>query len=224
MALARRGAAPGGNQPGTTKGDAVKAEDMILVSVDDHIVEPPDMFDNHLTGKYADRKPYIHRTSRGTDVWIYEGQRIANLAINAVAGRPKEEYGVDPTSFEQIRPGQPDPGGRHPRNGLGAGIRHQPGAAEAARQLPVGQRVQLGLDDLERQVLVALCGQDEPQARAVVGGVFPIPRRRSLRRDEAPVLQKPDLGDGDVREIGLQQAQDRSDRHPGELGSIGGRH
>ncbi|MFN8041204.1 MAG: amidohydrolase family protein [Acidimicrobiales bacterium] len=83
----------------------MKAEDMILVSVDDHIVEPPDMFDNHLSGKYADRKPYIHRTSRGTDVWIYEGQRIANLAINAVAGRPKEEYGVDPTSFEQIRPG-----------------------------------------------------------------------------------------------------------------------
>ena len=27
-------------------------EDMILISVDDHIVEPPDMFKNHLPRKY----------------------------------------------------------------------------------------------------------------------------------------------------------------------------
>ena len=28
-------------------------EDMILVSVDDHIVEPPDMFNNHLPQKLS---------------------------------------------------------------------------------------------------------------------------------------------------------------------------
>ncbi|MCU0267222.1 MAG: amidohydrolase [Acidimicrobiales bacterium] len=83
----------------------MKTEDMILVSVDDHVVEPPDMFENHLTGRYADRRPYVRRTSTGIDVWMYEGQKIQNLAINAVAGRPKDEYGIDPTSFEQMRPG-----------------------------------------------------------------------------------------------------------------------
>jgi len=88
-----------------TEGEAMKAEDMILVSVDDHVVEPPDMFDNHLSGKYADRKPFVKHTSKGLDIWIYEDQKIQNLAINAVAGRPKEEYGIDPTSLDQIRPG-----------------------------------------------------------------------------------------------------------------------
>ena len=83
----------------------MKADDMILVSVDDHVVEPPTMFDAHLTGKYADRKPYVRKKRSGVDVWMYEGQQIANLAINAVAGRPRDEYGVDPTSLEQIRPG-----------------------------------------------------------------------------------------------------------------------
>ena len=83
----------------------MRAEDMILVSVDDHVVEPSDMFDNHLSGRYADRKPYVRRKRSGVDVWVYDGHEIANLAINAVAGRPKEEYGVDPTSLDQIRPG-----------------------------------------------------------------------------------------------------------------------
>jgi hypothetical protein len=44
------------------------------------------------------------------------------------------------------------------------------------RQLTVGQGVELGLDDLQGQVLVALGGQDEAQPRAVVGGESAIPR------------------------------------------------
>ena len=34
-------------------------EDMILISVDDHIVEPPDMFKNHLPKKYVDDAPRL---------------------------------------------------------------------------------------------------------------------------------------------------------------------
>jgi len=32
---------------------------MILISVDDHIVEPPDMFKNHLPRKYLDEAPRL---------------------------------------------------------------------------------------------------------------------------------------------------------------------
>ena len=32
----------------------MQLEDLILVSVDDHVVEPPDMFDNHLPAKWKD--------------------------------------------------------------------------------------------------------------------------------------------------------------------------
>ena len=78
---------------------------MIFVSVDDHVVEPPDMFEGRMPAEYADRAPRIVRNDRGDDVWEFEGAKIPNIGLNAVAGRPKEEYGVDPTSFEEMRPG-----------------------------------------------------------------------------------------------------------------------
>jgi predicted TIM-barrel fold metal-dependent hydrolase len=83
----------------------MKAEDLILVSVDDHLVEPPTMFDEHIPEKYRDRAPKIIRTKDGSDVWEFEGSRIPNIGLNAVAGRPKEEYGIEPTAFDEIRPG-----------------------------------------------------------------------------------------------------------------------
>jgi len=30
---------------------------------------------------------------------------IPNVALNAVAGRPKEEYGLEPQGLDEIRPG-----------------------------------------------------------------------------------------------------------------------
>jgi predicted TIM-barrel fold metal-dependent hydrolase len=83
----------------------MRVEDMILVSVDDHVVEPPDMFAQHLPAKWKDRAPHVEHRADGTDVWIYGDQVIPNIGLNAVAGRPKDEYGIEPTSFEEIRPG-----------------------------------------------------------------------------------------------------------------------
>jgi predicted TIM-barrel fold metal-dependent hydrolase len=79
--------------------------DMVLVSVDDHVVEPPDLFANHLAAKYADLAPQFVTRADGTNAWVYEGQEISNVALNAVAGRPREEYGMEPTSLDQLRPG-----------------------------------------------------------------------------------------------------------------------
>ena len=83
----------------------MKAEDLILVSVDDHLVEPPGMFEQHLPERYAERAPHVVHTERGDDVWVFDGQTIPNIGLNAVAGRPKEEYGIEPTAFDEIRPG-----------------------------------------------------------------------------------------------------------------------
>ncbi|MGZ8763028.1 MAG: amidohydrolase family protein, partial [Acidimicrobiia bacterium] len=80
-------------------------EDMIFISVDDHVVEPPDMFDGRLPARYADQAPKIVRTDAGNDVWVFNGVEIPNIGLNAVAGRPREEYGINPTSFEEMRPG-----------------------------------------------------------------------------------------------------------------------
>ncbi len=83
----------------------MKLEDMILISVDDHIVEPPTMFDAHWPSRYADRKPHIVRTEDGGDIWEFEGERAVSVGLNAVAGCPPEEYNLDPTEYTQMRPG-----------------------------------------------------------------------------------------------------------------------
>jgi hypothetical protein len=74
----------------------MERDDLILISVDDHIIEPPDMFVNHLPERYRDD---------GTDVWQFRETVIPNAALNAVAGRPKEEYGLEPQGLDEIRPG-----------------------------------------------------------------------------------------------------------------------
>ena len=33
------------------------------------------------------------------------GTTIPNIGLNAVAGRPQEEYGIEPTAFDEMRPG-----------------------------------------------------------------------------------------------------------------------
>ncbi len=81
------------------------ANDMILISVDDHLVEPPDMFEGRLPAKFADRAPRVVTKPDGSDVWVFNGTEIPNIGLNAVAGRPKEEYGVEPTAYTEMRPG-----------------------------------------------------------------------------------------------------------------------
>ena len=80
-------------------------DDMILISVDDHIVEPPEMFKNHLPKKYTDEAPRLLHNTDGSDTWQFRDVVIPNVALNAVAGRPKEEYGLEPQGLDEIRPG-----------------------------------------------------------------------------------------------------------------------
>jgi predicted TIM-barrel fold metal-dependent hydrolase len=82
----------------------MQRDDMILVSVDDHVVEPPDLFDNHLSAEWKPRAPRVERRA-DSDVWLFQGQPIPNIGLNAVVGRRPEEYGVEPTAYEQMRPG-----------------------------------------------------------------------------------------------------------------------
>jgi predicted TIM-barrel fold metal-dependent hydrolase len=83
----------------------MQTEDLILVSVDDHVVEPPTMFEGRLPARLAELAPRVVRKEDGTNAWIYAGQEATNIGLNAVAGRPPEEYGIEPTAFEEIRPG-----------------------------------------------------------------------------------------------------------------------
>ena len=83
----------------------INADDFVLISVDDHVIEPPDLFAGRLPAKYAEDAPRIVRRDDGADVWRFGEVEVPNVALNAVAGRPKEEYGVEPQSLDEIRPG-----------------------------------------------------------------------------------------------------------------------
>jgi predicted TIM-barrel fold metal-dependent hydrolase len=86
----------------------METDELILVSVDDHVVEPPDLFEGRLPARYADLAPRFITHPDGTNAWVYEGTEIGNVALNAVAGRPPEEYGIEPTSLDELRPGTYD--------------------------------------------------------------------------------------------------------------------
>ncbi|HET6963323.1 MAG TPA: amidohydrolase family protein [Acidimicrobiales bacterium] len=83
-------------------------EELIMVSVDDHVVEPANLFEGRLPAKYQDLAPRFITRPDGTNAWVYEGAEIGNVALNAVAGRPPEEYGIEPTALDELRPGTYD--------------------------------------------------------------------------------------------------------------------
>ena len=82
----------------------MQMSDMILVSVDDHVIEPPDAFVNHIAAKYKSRAPRIESHNR-KDYWNIDGKLTALSGLNAVVGRPKGEYGTEPNSFADLRKG-----------------------------------------------------------------------------------------------------------------------
>jgi hypothetical protein len=47
----------------------MRIEDMILVSVDDHVVEPPTLFDQHLADEYKPRAPCPTCFASSTSPW-----------------------------------------------------------------------------------------------------------------------------------------------------------
>jgi hypothetical protein len=83
----------------------VEMNDMVIISVDDHISEPPDLFKNHLTGADLESAPKLVTDVNGGEMWVYQGQQFPCVGLNAVVGRPFEEYGMEPTSLEQMRKG-----------------------------------------------------------------------------------------------------------------------
>src|SRR3954451_607207 len=76
-----------------------------IISVDDHLVEPPDMFEGRLPAKLQDRAPKIVRNEKDFEVWEFEGNHFTQVGMNAVAGRRPEFIKVEPTNFEDMRKG-----------------------------------------------------------------------------------------------------------------------
>jgi predicted TIM-barrel fold metal-dependent hydrolase len=115
-----------------------------IVSVDDHVVEPPHMFEGRLPSRLQDRAPHVIEEEDGQQVWLFEHIRESHTGLNAVAGRPIEECGMEPTRFDAMRPGAWQPEARiHDMdiNGIYASLNFPSALSGFA-----GQRFQLGID------------------------------------------------------------------------------
>ncbi len=80
-------------------------DDMILISVDDHICEPADMFDGHVPERYKELAPRVVTDGDGRQQWWYGDVKGRNLGLNAVAGKPREMFGIDAARYDEMRPG-----------------------------------------------------------------------------------------------------------------------
>lgn len=76
-----------------------------IISVDDHVIEPPDTFTPRVPAKFVDRAPRVITTKTGKQVWLYEDRAYPNVGLNAIAGYPKEQWGTEPARFDEMRPG-----------------------------------------------------------------------------------------------------------------------
>jgi predicted TIM-barrel fold metal-dependent hydrolase len=82
-----------------------------IVSVDDHLVEHPRVWQDRLPAALRDRGPKIVEAD-GKHVWHYDGEVYPTIGLNAVAGKPREEWGMDPIRYEDMIPGCYDPDAR----------------------------------------------------------------------------------------------------------------
>uniref|UniRef100_UPI003905FD41 hypothetical protein n=1 Tax=Trujillonella humicola TaxID=3383699 RepID=UPI003905FD41 len=69
-------------------------EDMIMISIDDHVVEPPDMFANHVPERWRDHAPRSIVDENGYEKWWFQGNSMGTVGLNAVVGWPNEEWGL----------------------------------------------------------------------------------------------------------------------------------
>jgi predicted TIM-barrel fold metal-dependent hydrolase len=90
---------------------------MKLISTDDHVVEHPKVWSDRLPSGLVESGPRIVEVvpdgappgSRPAHIWEYEGRLYPQIALNAVAGRDRKDFGLEPTRFDEIRPGSYDP-------------------------------------------------------------------------------------------------------------------
>ena len=76
-----------------------------IISVDDHLIEPADCFEGRLPGALQERAPKIVTFDNGRESWVYEDNFYPQVGLNAVAGRPKSEWSMEPARFDEMRRG-----------------------------------------------------------------------------------------------------------------------
>lgn len=75
-----------------------------FVSVDDHLVEPPDTFTGRLPARFADRAPRVERAD-GVDWWVFENTRVGLPTGDAHMSWDPSDWGIAFVTFDDMRRG-----------------------------------------------------------------------------------------------------------------------
>ncbi|MBX7159523.1 MAG: amidohydrolase [Acidimicrobiia bacterium] len=96
----------------------------LIISVDDHVIEPPGVWQDRLPAKYKDIGPRVVRAPMGEmtfvggkfayapgtdgppcDWWYYEDLKVPQTRLSAAAGFDRDEVKVTAITYEEMRPG-----------------------------------------------------------------------------------------------------------------------
>ena len=83
----------------------MQLDDMVLFSVDDHVIEPRGIFDGREPAEYAGRFPRLLPNEENVETWQWEAPASGSASLNAVVTWPKDQWSFDPTTHAEMRPG-----------------------------------------------------------------------------------------------------------------------
>jgi predicted TIM-barrel fold metal-dependent hydrolase len=99
-------------------------DDIKMISMDDHLIEPPNLWVDRIPAKYHDRCPHVEEIEedrvepfyakevhlkKGMQVWRYEDILEPNVGLTATAGLDVKDRNFSPVRFDQMRRGTWDP-------------------------------------------------------------------------------------------------------------------
>jgi len=83
-----------------------------IISSDNHVFEPPDLWQTRMEPRFRDRAPVIVRDEDGNDWWYCDGQKLGNTGFGFGGAQPGQRFeegaGANLTFgdvFENVRPG-----------------------------------------------------------------------------------------------------------------------
>ena len=103
--------------------------DYKIIDCDQHVIEPPDLWEKYLPAKYQDRAPKLVRDEEGGDAWQL-GKHIESLGLVAAKEVRPRDLKWTGSRYADMHPGIIDPAGRlelMDEDGIHRGGRIMPG-------------------------------------------------------------------------------------------------
>jgi predicted TIM-barrel fold metal-dependent hydrolase len=82
-----------------------------MISVDDHVLEPPNVWQDRVPARYKDVAPKIVMKD-GQEAWQYEGRLFPTSGLSAVAGKDTKDISPHALNYSDMRPGCYEPKSR----------------------------------------------------------------------------------------------------------------